>query len=498
MATFGKRKPCPPGHTGGGTTTAPAAATHLEITGPLSIPAGGSATYSAQLKDASNVNVSTSGLSIAWAKSGLGGSLSATSSLTNSSGHAQIVLTASTDASVTHGLTATGGSLTGALAGIDVVPGTVAGLRVTMDSLAIDVDVTDVAHAQLIDGYGNSVLTPGRSVSWSVNNGGSMSAPTSVSDASGVAISELTPNPAGGVTHIVTATSGSFIASSATITVNPVVVGPGGGGEDAPDIFDISALVGATFDDKVAPFVNDEHHEFQAAIDHPILGRAVQFKYFLGQNGAGPSPIFQSDDNSMIWFPGDRPRGSKIWLGADLCLDSSADPNYTINGITRKLIRTRGGTNVSFDGPDIIFYQQDGVLRLAVGMYNDNVKQWGTVDELGPHPLFLPDLKHKLQLGLTFSSGYRVDDGNIQIKYNGVIIYDWAQSEGHRLYSIPLVAPVPVGGLRMDWGTPDAHATLGEWAIRVGDQLTFLQGQQLFEDSRAWARIRASSASIAV
>ncbi len=78
-----------------------------------------------------------------------------------------------------------------------------------------DVTIT----AQLTDAFGNAVPTSGVIVTWSSTNGGVFSAPTSTTNASGVATVTFTTDPGVGVQHVVTATDGaSRTGDSPTIT----------------------------------------------------------------------------------------------------------------------------------------------------------------------------------------------------------------------------------------------------------------------------------------
>ncbi len=95
----------------------PAATKYVVTASSLITLAGASVTITAQLADASNNPVSTSGKTVTWSKSGNGGSLSAPTSSTNSSGVASVVLTTSTTIGTTHSVIATDNtSVTGTVA----------------------------------------------------------------------------------------------------------------------------------------------------------------------------------------------------------------------------------------------------------------------------------------------------------------------------------------------------------------------------------------------
>ena len=72
--------------------------------------AGTTVTVSAQLADASDNPVHTSGVTVTWSKTGSGGSFSSATSATNASGIATVTLTTGTSAGATYTVTATDGS----------------------------------------------------------------------------------------------------------------------------------------------------------------------------------------------------------------------------------------------------------------------------------------------------------------------------------------------------------------------------------------------------
>ncbi|MGI8925255.1 MAG: hypothetical protein ACR2HN_01250, partial [Tepidiformaceae bacterium] len=78
------------------TTTAGAATKYLVTSSSYSPTAGGNVTITAQLADANNDPVATSGLVVTWTKSDAGGTFSATTSTTNVSGIATVTFTTST------------------------------------------------------------------------------------------------------------------------------------------------------------------------------------------------------------------------------------------------------------------------------------------------------------------------------------------------------------------------------------------------------------------
>jgi hypothetical protein len=80
--------------------------------------------------------------------------------------------------------------------------------------------------AQLANSAGTAVSTSGLVVTWSSTNGGSFSAATSTTNASGIATVTFTVSTTNGTVHTVTATSGAFTGTSANITTSafPAVI----------------------------------------------------------------------------------------------------------------------------------------------------------------------------------------------------------------------------------------------------------------------------------
>jgi hypothetical protein len=81
---------------------------------------GAAVTITAQLADASGNAVPTSGIVVTWSKTGTGGSFSAATSTTNSSGVATVTFTVNNATGTVHTVTASGGGFTGTSPNINV------------------------------------------------------------------------------------------------------------------------------------------------------------------------------------------------------------------------------------------------------------------------------------------------------------------------------------------------------------------------------------------
>jgi hypothetical protein len=93
---------------------------------------------------------------------------------------------------------------------------------VTVDNVNPTVGGNVSVTAQLADQFGNPVAQSGEVVTWSSTNGGSFSAPTSTTNASGIAIVTFTVASTPGTEHVVTGTDASSrTGSSPTITTQP-------------------------------------------------------------------------------------------------------------------------------------------------------------------------------------------------------------------------------------------------------------------------------------
>src|SRR5581483_7103169 len=72
--------------------------------------------------------------------------------------------------------------------------------------------------AQLADAFGNPIAVGNQTVTWSSNSGGTFASPTSVTNASGVAIVVFTTSATAGTNFVVTARTGTLLGRTSTIT----------------------------------------------------------------------------------------------------------------------------------------------------------------------------------------------------------------------------------------------------------------------------------------
>lgn len=159
----------------------------------------------------------TAGRVITWSKTGTGGSFGSGTSTTDGSGSATVSFTVGA-AGVTHTVTATDAA---------GKTGTSPPIGVNLTLVATDYAVTSSDYAplslhsvtitaQLRDQLGNPFAAAGRVVTWSkTGTGGSFSAPTSLTNSSGVATVTFTVG-AFGVTHAVTGTDAAGKTGTST------------------------------------------------------------------------------------------------------------------------------------------------------------------------------------------------------------------------------------------------------------------------------------------
>ena len=200
-------------------------ATKYLVTSNSSSPAAGSGvTISAQLADSNGNALQISGKTVNWSKTGSGGSLSVTSSNTNSSGIATVTLTTSTTAGTTYTVTGTdGGGLTGTTTNITSVAGAATKYLVTSSGSSPVAGAAVTITAQLADANNNSVSTAGRVVTWSkTGSGGSFGSTTSTTNSSGIATVTFTTSTTAGTVYAVTGTDTSaFTGTTSSITSVP-------------------------------------------------------------------------------------------------------------------------------------------------------------------------------------------------------------------------------------------------------------------------------------
>jgi hypothetical protein len=177
--------------------------------------AGSDVSISAQLKNMNGNNVNLSGITVTWSKTG-GGSFSAATSTTDASGVATVTFTTGTAAGINQTVTATTNPTTGTSGNIAITAGPAAKYKVTSSSGTASPGTSVTITAQLVDANNNAVSTQGVVVNWTSNNGGSFSAASSATNASGVATISFTVGANLGTTYMVTATDTNNMTGTTT------------------------------------------------------------------------------------------------------------------------------------------------------------------------------------------------------------------------------------------------------------------------------------------
>ena len=186
--------------------------------------AGTTVTISAQLSDASNLPVSTSGKVVTWSKTGSGGSFASATSTTNTSGTATVVFTTSSTAGIVYAITGTDNtSLTGVGSNITTitpppVPTTIEITSGNNQSQTINTTLNPFV-VTVKDQYGNPYA--GTAVTWSV-----YSAPAGSSPAAGTLAmvpGQNTGGRAATITFPLSVTAGNTILVATTV-YNPATI----------------------------------------------------------------------------------------------------------------------------------------------------------------------------------------------------------------------------------------------------------------------------------
>ncbi|MFY9158428.1 beta strand repeat-containing protein, partial [Aquirufa ecclesiirivi] len=206
--------------TSGTITTVAGTATKYLVTSSSSSPvAGATVTITAQLADANNNAVATSGQTVTWTKSDANGSFASATSTTNGSGVATIVFTTHTVSSTATTVTATTSAISGTSGTITTVAGTATKYLVTSSSSSPVAGATVTITAQLADANNNAVATSGQTVTWTKSDAnGSFASATSTTNGSGMATIVLTTHTVSGTATTVTATTSAISGTSGTIT----------------------------------------------------------------------------------------------------------------------------------------------------------------------------------------------------------------------------------------------------------------------------------------
>ncbi len=176
-------------------------------------------TADAQLSDALNNPVPTSGLVVTWTAPGKGGTFTTSPTTTDSSGHCSLTFTPSTSAGLS------------AITATDTVPHTgfinitsqadvpVKYVMTAASSMTVG-SAGNAVTAQLSDTYNNPVSQV-KTVTWGTSGvGGTFTSPTSVTNGSGLASVNFTASTTAG-SLVLTSTDGTNTGSTGTITVNP-------------------------------------------------------------------------------------------------------------------------------------------------------------------------------------------------------------------------------------------------------------------------------------
>ena len=184
-----------------------------------SVVAGSNVTVTAQLKDMNGTNLNLSGVTATWSHTG-GGAFSAGTSNTSASGVATITFTTGVSSGVNQTVTATTSATTGTSGNIATTTGPAVKYKVSSSSSTAQPGSSVMITAQLVDANNNPVGTPGLAVTWTSTSGGTFAAPTSQTNASGVATINFTVSATVATVHTVTATDTNGITgTSANIKV---------------------------------------------------------------------------------------------------------------------------------------------------------------------------------------------------------------------------------------------------------------------------------------
>ncbi|HSJ07876.1 MAG TPA: invasin domain 3-containing protein, partial [Longimicrobiales bacterium] len=194
-----------------------AATQYLVTTNTASVVAGGPVTITAQLADANGNPVTLAGRTVAWSKTGDGGSFASPNTATNASGIATVTFTTGTTAGTVYTFTGTDNlGAAGTSGPVTTTAGAATHYLVTTTPESAVVAGGQVAiMAQLADANGNAVALAGRTVTWSkTGDGGSFASPATSTNASGIATVTFTTATAADVTYTFTGTDNLGIAGT--------------------------------------------------------------------------------------------------------------------------------------------------------------------------------------------------------------------------------------------------------------------------------------------
>lgn len=228
------------GTSGNVTVTTGSANKYIVTASRYSPVAGDTVKVTAQLTDKYSNIVKTAGNTINWTSTN-GGTLTPTSSTTDSNGKATTVFTTSSVIGTTHVVKATDNNLlTGQTSNITTSAGPASQYLLTVSRNNPDAGDTVTIRAQLADAGGNAKAEAGKVVTWSSTNGGTFSSANSTTNSSGIASVIFTVSQVTGTTHTVSGidagglkgTSGNIItktgsASKYVITSSKTIVTAG-------------------------------------------------------------------------------------------------------------------------------------------------------------------------------------------------------------------------------------------------------------------------------
>lgn len=170
-----------------------------------SVVAGSSFTVTAQLVDANDIPVTTSGKVVTWSKNNPSGSFANSSSVTDANGKATVVFTTHTISGTSHVITSTDDeNLQGVGPSITTLTGEGTQYTINADnSTPIAGEIVTVS-VQLVDDNNNKVTTAGKTVSWTKSDDISV-LPSSQTNSNGIATFIFTSSKVAGQSVVVTA-----------------------------------------------------------------------------------------------------------------------------------------------------------------------------------------------------------------------------------------------------------------------------------------------------
>jgi hypothetical protein len=259
------------------------------LVAPNNPTVGTAVTVNGQLQDANNNNVTTPGVVIIWSANFSGIFQNATTT-TSASGQVSNNFTTGPVAGLNYIISATDGAAINSSSAIFTsVAGAPGAYRVTVSNSAPAAGTGITATAQLTDALGNALPVLGQTVTWSLSGTtGSFSAPTSVTNASGVATITYTTSTVSGDTEKIIATTGVTIGTSTTVTTVP---GAGAKYVVTASTTSVAAGVGV----RIAAALVDAHGN--AA---PTVGNSVAWST-TGTNGFFSTPSSTTDSTGTAY-----------------------------------------------------------------------------------------------------------------------------------------------------------------------------------------------------